>query len=124
MGVGIESVVDYVNYRNNRDHFIFHFYVSLGEEMVQELITWVALVATSFASDWCFTLYIRRASEGKAFPAALWSVLIVAFGAVNVISYTQNHVLLVPILTGYFAGTYFAVKYDHKGDTNGTTKAS
>ncbi len=70
--------------------------------------------SAAFFADWCFALYIRRAAEGRSHFAAWWSMLIVAFGAINVVSYTKDLRLLAPMLVGYYIGTFVAVHFDHK----------
>lgn len=72
-------------------------------------IFWVA-----FLVDIAYAYYIRRAAQGQAWPAALWSGLIAISGAVNVLAYTTNHWLLPPMVLGYIAGTYWAVQRDHR----------
>lgn len=68
----------------------------------------------AFAVDWAYAFYIRRTSEGRAVPAALWSGVIAFAGAYNVLSYTKSPWLLVPMVAGYITGTYVAVKRDAK----------
>ncbi len=85
--------------------------------MIETFPFWSRCILVFFAaffSDWCFALYIRRAAEGRPHFAAWWSMLIVAFGAVNVISYTKDIRLLAPMLMGYYFGTFAAVYFDHK----------
>ena len=74
----------------------------------------VIVFALATASDICFTLYIRRSGEGRALAAAIWSGLIAAFGAFNVVSYIEDRRLLAPVIAGYFLGTYLAVRHDTK----------
>lgn len=74
----------------------------------------MACFCMAFASDWCWTKYIKRAGEGKAFPAAWWSIMIYAFSSANVLVYTKNPYMIIPMLAGYFFGTFYAVKHDHK----------
>jgi hypothetical protein len=78
---------------------------------------WVQTVLVfliSIVTDIVWGLYIRRAGEGKAISAANMTVGIMAFGAVNVISYTRNHWLLIPMIIGNWIGTYSIVKWDHR----------
>jgi hypothetical protein len=85
-------------------------------------IVWVMPIlcfSMAFATDWCWTKYIKRASDGNAIPAAWWSLLIYGFSSMNVLAYTKNPWLIVPMMVGYFFGTYYAVKHDHKGAENG-----
>jgi hypothetical protein len=78
---------------------------------------WIQTIVVFFISiltDIVWGLYIRRANEGKAISAANMTVGIMAFGAINVISYIQNHWLLIPIVLGNWLGTYSIVKWDHR----------
>ncbi len=81
--------------------------------MTQFFLPVVCFIA-AFATDWCWTKYIKRASEGRAWPAAWWSMFIYLLSSANVLAYTKNPWLLVPMVFGYFLGTYYAVKHDHK----------
>jgi hypothetical protein len=67
----------------------------------------------AFLVDVAYAYYIRRSAQGRAVPAALWSGGIALAGAYNVIAYTKDPRLLVPMLVGYVLGTYVAVKRDH-----------
>lgn len=78
------------------------------------LLKMFAVFWVAFAVDIAYTFYIRRAAQGKAWPAALWSGLIAISGAINVLAYTDDRRLLGPMVLGYIAGTYWAVKRDHK----------
>lgn len=71
-----------------------------------------AVCAFAIASDYAFTLYVRRAGEGRAVSAALWSCAIAIFGSLNVVSYVADHRLIVPMVLGYYLGTWLAVRHD------------
>lgn len=79
----------------------------------------IACFSMAFATDWSWTKYIKRAGEGKAWPAAWWSVVIYALSSANVLVYTKNPTMLIPMIVGYFLGTLYAVKHDHRGVQNG-----
>lgn len=74
----------------------------------------IGTFATGFATDWCWTKYIKRASQGAALPAAWWSVSIYALSSINIMVYTKSPLMLIPMLFGYFLGTLYAVKHDNK----------
>lgn len=78
------------------------------------LLKMVAVFWVAFAVDIAYAYYIRRAAQGLAWPAALWSGGIALSGAVNVLAYTADRRLIFPMVLGYIAGTYWAVKRDHK----------
>jgi len=63
--------------------------------------------------DIAYTYYIRRAAQGRALPAALWSGGIALAGSLNVLAYIQDRRLIVPMVLGYIVGTYWAVRRDH-----------
>ncbi len=76
--------------------------------------------AMAFITDWCWTKYIKRASEGAALPAAWWSLLIYGLGSAGTYVFIKNPWLIIPMCLGYFFGTFYAVKHDHqKGENNG-----
>lgn len=62
--------------------------------------------------DIAYAYYIRRTAEGKALSAALWSGAIAASGAFNILAYTADRRLILPMILGYIVGTYWAVKRD------------
>ncbi len=64
--------------------------------------------------DIVWGFYIRRAGSGHATQAANYAVAIMAFGALNAISYIGNHWFLIPILLGNWIGTFSVVKWDHR----------
>lgn len=64
------------------------------------------------AVDIAYAYYIRRTAEGKALAAALWSGGIAASGAFNILAYTADRRLILPMIVGYIVGTYWAVKKD------------
>lgn len=68
----------------------------------------------AIATDFSWAIYMRRVAAGKALSAAVWSVVIAACGAVTVVSYVQNRSLLLPMLAGYFVGTFVSVWRDTK----------
>lgn len=57
-----------------------------------------------------WALYFRYSTQGRGHKAALADCGIICIGAINVISYTQNHWLLIPILLGTYLGTYVAIR--------------
>ena len=81
----------------------------------------VAVFWVAFAVDIAYAYYIRRAAQGKAWPAAWWSGLIALAGAFNVLAYTSDRRLLLPMVAGYILGTFVAVQRDHtsQGGTDG-----
>ena len=80
--------------------------MSLSVKMIA--VFWVA-----FAVDIAYAYYIRRAAQGKAWPAAWWSGVIALAGAFNVLAYTSDRRVLIPMIAGYILGTFVAVKRDN-----------
>jgi hypothetical protein len=76
----------------------------------------LTVFVVSILVDIFWALYIRRSGSGHAAVAAHMAVLLVAFGAINVISYTENRWMLVPIILGSWLGTYGVIKWDHRND--------
>ena len=60
--------------------------------------------------DAIWTMYNRAVTANKAFAAAAYSSGIVLAGGITVISYTENHWMILPAAAGAFVGTFFAVK--------------
>jgi hypothetical protein len=61
--------------------------------------------------DFVWARYNMATTSNKAMLSALYSVTIVLLGAFSVISYTDNHVMLLPAAAGAFCGTYLAVRF-------------
>jgi hypothetical protein len=70
----------------------------------------VAVFVLTMVASVFWALYFRYSGEGKAHRAALADLGIIAVGAFNVVSYTENHWMLVPIMAGTYVGTVVAVK--------------
>ncbi|HUQ70312.1 MAG TPA: hypothetical protein VM165_12350 [Planctomycetaceae bacterium] len=70
----------------------------------------LAVFVTTLCGAWCWVLYLRYSTEGKALKAALADCAIIGLGMFNVVSYTDDHRLGVPILAAAFLGTFFAVR--------------
>lgn len=81
---------------------------------LQALIAFTAL----FITDICWALYVRRVKDGNAIMSSLWAVVLFLSGAVAVISYTTNPLLLIPAACGACLGTYVAVKWDTRSTSH------
>jgi hypothetical protein len=62
------------------------------------------------ATDACWAIYILRIAEKKALAASLWGSLISLLAAFTVVSYTEDHRLIVAMVIGAFVGTWLAIK--------------
>lgn len=75
---------------------------------MQILIVFLMMLAT----DILWTFYIRRTNEGRALQAATMSLFLMLIGGFVVVSYTENHWMLLPAAGGSFLGTYITVRWE------------
>lgn len=73
---------------------------------LQSVVVFVSMAAGDFA----WTKYMLHAAAKNPHRAALWNAVIIAFGAISVVSYTSNHWLLIPAMLGAYVGTFVAVR--------------
>lgn len=66
----------------------------------------LTLIATT-----CWALYFRYSSEKKPVKAAFADCGIVAAGMVNIVGYTEDHRLAVPIMLATFVGTVYMISH-------------
>lgn len=55
--------------------------------------------------DVAWTFYLMKVEERNPIHSGLWAVVIYLVGALIVISYSTNHLLLIPAVLGSFIGT-------------------
>ena len=67
-----------------------------------------------FFIDIFYTYYLKSVTDSKVIVASLWSVVITILGANVVISYTTDHMLLIPAAMGAFCGTFVGMKFNKK----------
>ena len=67
-----------------------------------------------FFIDIFYTYYLKSVTDSKVLVASLWSIVITILGANVVISYTTDHMLLIPAAMGAFCGTFVGMKYNKK----------
>ena len=72
------------------------------------VVTFVAM----FFVDIIFAYYLKAVGNDKAVRAALWASVIVLLNVVAVISYTENHFMIIPAVLGAFAGTFVGVRHN------------
>lgn len=65
-------------------------------------------------TDIVWGVYIKAVGDNKSLRAGLFSSLIMIFGAFSVISYTQDHRLLIAAIIGAFIGTVISVQFHKK----------
>jgi len=78
--------------------------------MTKYILVFLAMTLT----DVLFALYVRRASQGRAIYAAIFSLLIMMNAGYVTVSYVGNHWMIIPAGLGAFVGTFLAVKCDKK----------
>jgi hypothetical protein len=78
--------------------------------MIEYFITFFAI----FVLDIFYTYYLRAIADGKAIVASSWSIVVTILGALVVINYTTNHVLLIPAALGAFCGTFVGMRLKKK----------
>ena len=71
----------------------------------------------AFTTDWCWTKYIKRASDGNAPWAAFWSVFIYGLGSAGTYIFIHNPWQIIPMMAGYYFGTFYAVQHSKEKQT-------
>jgi hypothetical protein len=66
---------------------------------------YVLIFIATIIVDVAWTLYLIKVEERKAVQSGFWAVVIYLFGALIVLSYSNNHLLLIPAVLGSFIGT-------------------
>lgn len=74
--------------------------------LVQALLVFVLTTVVSVLWAW----YFRHAAAGHAHRAALSDVGIVTISMVNVVSYTHDPRLGIPVILGTYLGTVWAIR--------------
>jgi hypothetical protein len=75
--------------------------------VIKYIIIFIALLITDVI--WAF--YIRWSASGKAFRAAVMSILIYVIGAFTFAEFIKDQWVLIPAGLGCFIGTYVTIKY-------------
>lgn len=78
------------------------------------LLQFTSVFVAMVAADACWAKYMRYVAEGHATKAATWSAAIILVGAVAVVSYVNDHRLLIAAVLGAWVGTYLAVRRSPK----------
>jgi uncharacterized protein YebE (UPF0316 family) len=79
-------------------------------------VIWEALstfVAVFFV-DVFYTYYLKSIQNEKALQASIWAVVVYLVGCYAVISYIDNHWLLLPAAAGAFCGTFVGMRVRSK----------
>lgn len=67
--------------------------------------------------DIAWTLYLIKVEERSVFQSGMWAVVIYLVGALIVLSYSNNHLLLIPAVLGSFIGTAGTVWYKKRKES-------
>jgi hypothetical protein len=73
--------------------------------------TWLFVFLSLVALDFVWAKYTQAITDKKPINAGLYAILILALGGFSIISYTTDHMLLIPACAGAFVGTYLAVRF-------------
>lgn len=77
-------------------------------------MTWLVAFFAMAATDLAWALYVNQVKEGDALRSAGWAVALFLLGAVAVISYTIDPLMLIPSAAGAFVGTWVGVKWSQR----------
>lgn len=67
--------------------------------------------ASAFGDEFLGTLYLKKATEHKAFQAAVISGSMFVLGCIGLYAFVNNPAYLVPEGAAVILGSYLAVKY-------------
>ena len=70
----------------------------------------VVVFSLTVTASVLWALYFRLSHERKAAAAAWADVGIVGIGMLNVVGYTEDHRLALPIILATWLGTFYAVR--------------
>jgi len=74
--------------------------------MYDYLCTFFAVLALDVVN----TYYLQSITKEYPIRASLWAVVVTFASSVAIISYTKDHMMLIPALLGAFVGTYISMK--------------
>jgi hypothetical protein len=77
------------------------------------LLQALAVFAAVFVADLAWARYTVSVAAGRRQPAAAWSAAIVVLGAVSLIGYAHNPLLVLPAAAGAYLGTWVAMRGGH-----------
>lgn len=82
--------------------------------VIECLIAFFAL----FLTDIFWSVYIRAVAEKKALKASIWATALFIFGAIAVVTYAKNPLLIGVAAAGAFCGTYISFWSKDKKENN------
>jgi hypothetical protein len=72
---------------------------------------YILIFIATIIVDVAWTLYLIKVEERNVIQSGIWAVVIYLLGALIVLSYSTNHLLLIPAVLGSFIGTAGTVWY-------------
>lgn len=81
-------------------------------------LKFILVTVSMILVDICWTMYMIKVNERKAFSAGVWGTMILIFGAFTTISYIGDYKLLIAAAIGSFIGTTGTVWYKNKTKDN------
>ena len=72
---------------------------------------YILIFIATIIVDVAWTLYLIKVEERNVIQSGVWAVVIYLLGALIVLSYSTNHLLLIPAVLGSFIGTAGTVWY-------------
>jgi hypothetical protein len=78
--------------------------------IVIDLLKWMQVSGACIIGDVCWAHYTRAIALHDRLKASLWAGAIMVVAPVVVISYTEDHILIIPAVLGAFAGTWISFK--------------
>lgn len=83
-----------------------------------------AVFLALFATDFVYARYNIASTTGRAVAASHYAALIILLGGFGIVSYTQDHLLLIPAALGAWAGTFCAVHFKGASNDHSANQAS
>jgi uncharacterized membrane protein YfcA len=77
-------------------------------------MTYLVTFISVFLTDVLYIYFLKSIQDNKPLQAAFWSVIVTGTASISVISYTEDHWVLIPALAGAFFGTLVGMKIRKK----------
>jgi hypothetical protein len=76
----------------------------------RRVVLWISIFVLMLVLDWIWAKYNQATVKREAWRASAYAVLIYAFGAAGVLSYSNDPTLIIPACAGAFVGTFLATR--------------
>jgi hypothetical protein len=83
------------------------------------MLNWLVTFSALLATDFCWAAYIDKVKDDSKLKASVWSMGLFFTGAIGVIGYTNDRLLLIPAAAGCFAGTYLGMVWNGRAKKAG-----